>query len=465
MLYDIMTVIIITLSIMPPAMLQYYAFEPLLTERKKRLVLGGYAVILLAELFFLLYMIPFGPWSHSYSFYKKLFTVIWIPHFIWSVAVIRPFLFRHLYVFSVRATLTIFIHTVLALLLLAFFQDESRPVLSRIIYPAQFFFYTLCFTAAIPWLRRYFNEIFVKYYEISTHKYWKYVSLLPLFLILDMYLTMATSDILMMDKMLLPRTFLMLALILLAFSIRAGFRQADILIKNYERSNTMTAQIQTSRAYTRSLLQSQEEMKEIYKKRNGLLEELRVLIASHERQKALHLIEDIGTALNKTKRRQYCQNTLVNAALATYLTRAEELKIPVTAHIVVPQERAGLSLDMAIVLSNLIENAIHASEKQPKGQQAISLLTLYQGDILSVLIKNRYDGQVILDDQGLPVTKAKGHGIGMKSLDHFRQNLRRQRPLHLRRRLVLNLHPRALGRRSMKNFSAIGQSILSCRLS
>lgn len=396
MLYDIMTVIIITLSIMPPAMLQYYAFEPLLTERKKRLVLGGYAVILLAELFFLLYMIPFGPWSHSYSFYKKLFTVIWIPHFIWAVAVIRPFLFYHLYVFSVRATLTIFIHTVLALLLLAFFQDESRPVLSRIIYPAQFFFYTLCFTAAIPWLRRYFNEIFVKYYEISTHKYWKYVSLLP-------------------------RTFLMLALILLAFSIRAGFRQADILIKNYERSNTMTAQIQTSRAYTRSLLQSQEEMKEIYKKRNGLLEELRVLIASHERQKALHLIEDIGTALNKTKRRQYCQNTLVNAALATYLTRAEELKIPVTAHIVVPQERAGLSLDMAIVLSNLIENAIHASEKQPKGQQAISLLTLYQGDILSVLIKNRYDGQVILDDQGLPVTKAKGHGIGMKSLDHFRQ--------------------------------------------
>ena len=93
----------------------------------------------------------------------------------------------------------------------------------------------------------------------------------------------------------------------------------------------MTAQIQTSRAYTRSLLQSQEEMKEIYKKRNGLLEELQVLIASHERQKALHLIEDIGTALNKTKRRQYCQNTLVNAALATYLTRAEELKIPVTA--------------------------------------------------------------------------------------------------------------------------------------
>ena len=34
MLYDIMMVIIITLSIMPPAMLQYYAFEPLLTERK-----------------------------------------------------------------------------------------------------------------------------------------------------------------------------------------------------------------------------------------------------------------------------------------------------------------------------------------------------------------------------------------------------------------------------------------------
>ena len=42
-------------------------------------------------------------------------------------------------------------------------------------------------------------------------------------------------------------------------------------------------------------------------------------------------------------------------------------------------------------------------------------------DQIIPLVKNRYDGQVILDDQGLPVTKAKGHGIGMKSLDHFRQ--------------------------------------------
>lgn len=409
-------------------------------------------------------MIPFGPWSHSYSFYKKLFTVIWIPHFIWAVAVIRPFLFRHLYVFSVRATLTIFIHTALALLLLAFFQDESRPVLSRIIYPAQFFFYTLCFTAAIPWLRRYFNEIFVKYYEISTHKYWKYVSLLPLFLILDMYLTMATSDILIMDKMLLPRTFLMLALILLAFSIRAGFRQADILIKNYERNNTMTAQIQTSRAYTRSLLQSQEEMKEIYKKRNGLLEELRVLIASHERQKALHLIEDIGTALNKTKRRQYCQNTLVNAALATYLTRAEELKIPVTARIVVPQERAGLSLDMAVVLSNLIENAIHASENSRKASRPFPCSPL----------PGRHPQRPRQEPLRRPShPRRPGPARNQSERPRHRHeiprplpsDLRRQRPLHLRRRLVLNLHPRALGRRSMKNFSAIGQSILSCRLS
>ena len=30
MLYDIMMVIIITLSIMPPAILQYYSFDPLL---------------------------------------------------------------------------------------------------------------------------------------------------------------------------------------------------------------------------------------------------------------------------------------------------------------------------------------------------------------------------------------------------------------------------------------------------
>ncbi|MCH3903865.1 MAG: GHKL domain-containing protein [Limosilactobacillus oris] len=141
---------------------------------------------------------------------------------------------------------------------------------------------------------------------------------------------------------------------------------------------------------------------------------------SHRSQEALQLIEEIGAELNQTKRKQYCQNPLVNAALSTYLAKAEALHMPITVKAVIPKENTALSSDLAIVLSNLIENAIHASEKQPGSHRALSLLTICQGDILSILVKNRFDGTVALDEDGLPTTKVKGHGIGMKSLSRFR---------------------------------------------
>lgn len=421
MLYNIVTVFLMTTALMPPAILQYYAFEPLLKHRQKVLVLGGYAVLYLMELIFFLYMFIWGPWEHSFILYKKIFVIAWIPNFLWAVVTIRPYVFLHLYVFSIRAACTIFVHTLMALILLAIFHgDSSRPSLSAAIYPAQWLFYIVCYMALMPMLRRYFNEVFVKYRHLTTHHYWKYISMLPLFLLLDMYFIMASSDVLIMDRMLLPRSILLLALLIIAQSIRTGLRQTDQTLKMYERTENMTAQIEASHDYTHSLLESQNQMKAIYKKRKAYLDELEQLIVSHRSQEALQLIKEIGAELNQTKRKQYCQNPLVNAALSTYLAKAEALHMPITVKAVIPKENTALSSDLAIVLSNLIENAIHASEKQPGSHRALSLLTICQGDILSILVKNRFDGTVALDEDGLPTTKVKGHGIGMKSLSRFR---------------------------------------------
>ena len=295
MLYNIVTVFLMTTALMPPAILQYYAFEPLLKHRQKVLVLGGYAVLYLMELIFFLYMFVWGPWEHSFILYKKVFIIAWIPHFLWAVVTIRPYVFLHLYVFSIRAACTIFVHTLMALILLAIFHgNSSRPALSAAIYPAQWLLYIVCYMALMPMLRRYFNEVFVKYRHLTTHHYWKYISMLPLFLLLDMYFIMASSDVLIMDRMLLPRSILLLALLIIAQSIRTGLRQTDQTLKMYERTENMTAQIEASHDYTHSLLESQDQMKAIYKKRKAFLDELEQLIVSHRSQEALQLIEERG---------------------------------------------------------------------------------------------------------------------------------------------------------------------------
>ncbi len=98
----------------------------------------------------------------------------------------------------------------------------------------------------------------------------------------------------------------------------------------------------------------------------------------------------------------------------------KELDIPVTVSADLPQD-ITCSGDLSIVLSNLVENALIASEKQPEDKRNITVVALRQGDMLNILVKNLFDAPVQLGEDGLPVTHVKGHGIGMKSLDHFRQ--------------------------------------------
>lgn len=71
------------------------------------------------------------------------------------------------------------------------------------------------------------------------------------------------------------------------------------------------------------------------------------------------------------------------------------------------------------MLSNLVENALLASQKQPPAARHIAVMTMCQGDVINVLVKNRFDAPVEFDEEGLPVTHVRGHGIGMKSLSRF----------------------------------------------
>lgn len=159
-------------------------------------------------------------------------------------------------------------------------------------------------------------------------------------------------------------------------------------------------------------------MASIYEKRRNHIDHLLALVSQRDREGALACIEALGAQFSRTKLPQYCKNTLINAALTVYFARAKELAIPVTAAIDLPEE-LSFSGDLSIVLSNLVENALIASQKQPSSARHIAVMTMCQGDVINVLAKNRFDAPVELDEAGLPVTHVKGHGLGMKSLVRF----------------------------------------------
>ena len=115
---------------------------------------------------------------------------------------------------------------------------------------------------------------------------------------------------------------------------------------------------------------------------------------------------------------RYCDNTTVNAALTHYVSEAQNKDIDVKIKANIPSELGVDEMMLAIVISNLLENAIHACEKLDKEERRIEITAKYKEQLLLEIV-NSCEGRVPLDDLGRPYATEEGHGIGTRSVLAF----------------------------------------------
>jgi len=170
------------------------------------------------------------------------------------------------------------------------------------------------------------------------------------------------------------------------------------------------------------LLKSREE--DVRRMRHDLRHYNRLLVTllqSGEVDKALDLIEVQDRDLLTKPIDTYCESPIVNAALTIYMQLAEQDGIRRTCDVDIdnPNRPTDGDNDLSIMLSNIIENAVIASRKQPKGKREISVSLVYDSLQYALIVKNRFDTPVLFGKDGLPQTKERGHGVGMLSLRNF----------------------------------------------
>lgn len=115
--------------------------------------------------------------------------------------------------------------------------------------------------------------------------------------------------------------------------------------------------------------------------------------------------------------RKYCENSVLNAAIGHYVFKAQAENIDVQVRCNIPANLKIEEMELAIVVSNLLENAIHACEKS-EGQRFIKLTSKYKNQLL-LEIENSCGPNIKLDEEGYPVTEEQGHGVGTKSVLSF----------------------------------------------
>lgn len=141
-----------------------------------------------------------------------------------------------------------------------------------------------------------------------------------------------------------------------------------------------------------------------------------------ETAQAREYIRNVHADLMAVTLKRFCENRLVNLLCSSFVQKAEQDGIRLTVDTALPNELPISDTELCAILSNGLENALHAVANAEPSLKWVALYVGIQRNKLLIEIKNPYEGEVYLRD-GLPVSKRAGHGYGCQSIRSItRQN-------------------------------------------
>lgn len=143
------------------------------------------------------------------------------------------------------------------------------------------------------------------------------------------------------------------------------------------------------------------------------------MIAAGDNAGVLEYIGAVEKKLDETKEPAYCSNPIVNAILAYYAERAASKGIKTEVKFAMPKTLSVDIMDFTAFVANALDNAVTACSKVPEKQRRLRVRTARNKVAYVIEIANSYSGTVVFDEDGLPVSKESGHGIGTRSISEF----------------------------------------------
>lgn len=137
-----------------------------------------------------------------------------------------------------------------------------------------------------------------------------------------------------------------------------------------------------------------------------------------ENHEAISILKKQNQTIPKNNK-VYCENPVVNASVCHYAKIAEQSGILTKIELDIPSTLKVDSLELSMVVSNLMENAIKACVKQIGNKHLyINFICRNVGRLL-LEMENPCAVYPPFDENGYPITLEEGHGVGSKSVIAF----------------------------------------------
>lgn len=140
---------------------------------------------------------------------------------------------------------------------------------------------------------------------------------------------------------------------------------------------------------------------------------------------ALEYIKEVDSEYEKMNFKRYCKNELLNSVISIYEMRFEKRGFSLGCDISTQETLPCPDVALCTILSNALENAMHALERMPGDDKWAELKISMKGEHLLVEVKNPIEKMPQFVD-GIPVSKKEGHGIGVKSIVYYVEQMNGQ---------------------------------------
>ncbi|MDP4117804.1 MAG: GHKL domain-containing protein [Bacillota bacterium] len=239
------------------------------------------------------------------------------------------------------------------------------------------------------------------------------------------YFVSAHDVVTMLKEQMVPLILLVFLAIFVYFSIfyslKNQLHENSLMNKNIKMQKDKEILEISTEAMEKKLLVMDEAVRQmsiVQHDRRHFNNTMLELLHQDKASEAMALLERQNKTFTASPAR-YCENAAAGAVVSYYAGLCERARVDFTAKLDIPVEPGVGSLELAMVMANLLENAIHACEKQSYNERRfIGMTAVFTGRIL-LQVENSYTGEVVFDQNGYPTSEEDGHGTGTKSILAF----------------------------------------------
>ena len=408
----IIIILSITIAQIPAVILRYLPFSQLITMAQKKKLFLYYSLSFIVQ-HIILYLLLVDKYNILTPFwYKIIILCATMSYVLINLTIIKGFFFQHMFTLGMQGIYSLILHSIIAMILSFYSEHLTIPVQFII----QTYAYIILFILITYPLWKYLKNSLLFKNHATKDYYWNIVWVLPpLLFFSDIVITMSQQWIHTWQQF-ISRILTGFAMLIIWKCINLDFKSLEeiFILKNI--NNLLFIQKESIQSKAKIMKENDNKMRILKHDMRHHLQLLSSLIENNNFTEANHLISQLTDNLQSTKPIVFCKNAVINSALLVYITKAQENNIEIISEIDIPKSIPWNSNDIAILFTNVLENAVIASMKQLQENREIHITTRYDDQKLAINIKNKFDGEVLFGENGLPISKEPDHGIGINSM-------------------------------------------------